>query len=333
MVRSRARVGVSLGLLLSVVSLVLTGMIYQVLASQRDRRLYRRPNELADAGGHLVHLRISGREQEGPTVVLENGLGFPSLTWTWVLREVAPHVRIVAYDRAGIGWSEPGPQPRSAQRVVDELRSALIAAEVGGPYVLVAHSLGGLYARVFADRYPEEVVGMVLVDSAHPDELERSPQQRKGLRQVELGVGLSSVLARVGALRLGFLGMEWIRKFPPEQAAEVRSLLSLPSTWAATRAELSVWEQLTNKEARQTRSLGDIPLIVLTASETMTSDPVHGQLQAELAALSSNSMHRSVLGASHESILLDQEHARTVAASIRQVVDAARSPGTLIRPA
>ena len=206
--------------------LLLSGAGYQVVATQRDKRKYRNSGEFVDVGGHRLHLRVAGEDRGLPTVVMENGLGFPSLTWTWVQREVARYTRVVAYDRAGTGWSEFGPEPRDARRLVEELHAALCAESLSGPYVLVAHSLGGLLARVFADRYAEEVAGMVLVDSSHPDEFERSPSQRRGLPKVKQMVKLFRLLAHLGVLRLGFLTVGWLRDFPPDQGAELRSLLA-----------------------------------------------------------------------------------------------------------
>jgi pimeloyl-ACP methyl ester carboxylesterase len=115
-----------------------------------------------DVGGHSLNLLVGG--QGSPAVVFEGGFGVGIASWSTVQKEVATFARTVSYDRAGIGQSELGPKPRSAKQIATELHTALEKAGVKPPYVLVGHSFGGIYARVFAEMYPKEVVGMVLLD-------------------------------------------------------------------------------------------------------------------------------------------------------------------------
>jgi len=130
--------------------------------------------EQVDIGGRRLHINCMGENVEGsPTVVLETGLGDSSSVWNRVQPEVAKFVRVCSYDRAGLGGSEPAPVPRTIEAVVADLHTLLANAKVPSPYVLVGHSLGGILARLYASRYPKEVVGMVLVDSAHEDEPDR----------------------------------------------------------------------------------------------------------------------------------------------------------------
>ena len=115
-----------------------------------------------DVGGHSLNLLVGG--QGSPAVVFEGGFGVGIASWSTVQKEVATFARTVSYDRAGIGQSELGPKPRSAKQIATELHTALEKAGVKPPYVLVGHSFGGKYGRVFAEMYPKEVVGMVLLD-------------------------------------------------------------------------------------------------------------------------------------------------------------------------
>lgn len=116
---------------------------------------------------------------------------------------IAEFARVVAYDRSGLGWSEPGPNSRDARSIARELRTALRSADLPGPYVPVGSSLGGLYALAFADEFPEETAGVVLVDSMHPDQWERLPVTLVRLvRFFDRRIKLLPPLARLGVLRV-----------------------------------------------------------------------------------------------------------------------------------
>lgn len=313
---------VLLGFFLSFVGVFLAGATYQAFAARRDRRQHSPPGQLVDVEGHALHLHLAGMAHEGPTVILESGLAFPSVQWCWVHPEVARFASVVAYDRAGTGWSEPGPKPRDARRIVAELRAALQAAKVSGPYVVVGHSFGGLLARAFADLYPEDVVGVVLVDATHPDELERSRRQREAMPTLERTMKTAPLLARLGILRLVLPRAGWVRSLPPARAAEMVALLATPDAWTEATAEIAAWREYSNRQVRRAPSLGTVPLAVLTGSDTVALDPVHGELQTELANLSPNSVHRVVDGADHESIVLDRENAMIITDAIRRVLEA-----------
>jgi pimeloyl-ACP methyl ester carboxylesterase len=155
------------------------------------------PGRLVDVGGHRLHLLCAGAG--APAVVFDAALGASSISWSLVQPEVARVTRACAYDRAGFGWSDAGPKPRTAGRIAAELRELLVRAAVPPPYVLVGHSFGGLVVRVFASRHPRDVAGLVLVDPAHPEEwIEPGEHER---RQIARGVALCRYGAR--AARLG----------------------------------------------------------------------------------------------------------------------------------
>jgi pimeloyl-ACP methyl ester carboxylesterase len=140
---------------------------YQAYGSWRDRRRFRPPGRLVEAGGRRVHLWLAG---DGvPSVVVVPALGSLGLEWVRVQRALVPDIAVVLYDRAGLGWSDAGPWPRSAGRIADELHQLLQAAGIPAPYLLVGHSLGGLVVRLYAARHPDAVAGMVLVDSTPED--------------------------------------------------------------------------------------------------------------------------------------------------------------------
>jgi pimeloyl-ACP methyl ester carboxylesterase len=124
-----------------------------------------------DVGGYRLHLECSGKGRV--TVLMDAGLNMTTSTWNGVLPELSKITRVCVYDRAGLGDSDPGPQPRTSQLIVNELHTALTNAGVVGPYVLAGHSFGGLNMRLYANQYPKEVVGIVLIDASHEDQYER----------------------------------------------------------------------------------------------------------------------------------------------------------------
>jgi len=131
---------------------------------------YPAPGEKVPFGSGILHVLADGDRGRGPTVVLEGGAYGVSSTWAWVRAEVATYARVVSYDRAGLAWSDRRPGPRDGITIARELRRLLDETNERGPFVLIGHSLGGLFVRIFAHLFPEDVAGMVLLDGAHPDQ-------------------------------------------------------------------------------------------------------------------------------------------------------------------
>jgi pimeloyl-ACP methyl ester carboxylesterase len=325
------------GLLLTFLALALSGAAYQAIATALDRRAYPPPGQLVDVGGYRIHLHSIGENQGNPTVILIACGGCTSANWGWVQPAVARFTRVVAYDRAGFGWSEPGPEPRDALRNVRELHTALGLAGIPGPYVLVGHSYGGPIARVYAAQYPDEVAGMVLVDPRHPDQDARFPAEAKVAMESEGEmVAMLRVLARFGVLRLTDEGKE--HELPERQNAEYNAFHDSTQYWDSLAAQGAAIAA-TDAETRGAGSLGRGPLAVLSADRawwTPGAPPdetrrVYTELNIEQAALSSNSIHRVVAGASHTSLVNNQQHAQITIDTIRQVVAAARADQPLAR--
>ena len=146
--------------------LLVVGVLYQFLATRIAYRNYPAPGEMVSVSGHNLHIYCTGKPSGGPTVVMDAGLGGGVLDWQTVQPKVATFARVCSYDRSGLAWSESGQNPRTSQRIVKELHALLSECRRGGPYVLVGHSFGGANVQLYASEYPEEVAGMVLVDSA-----------------------------------------------------------------------------------------------------------------------------------------------------------------------
>jgi len=225
-----------------------------------------------------------------------------------------------------LGWSEAGPEPRDARQISSELHTLLKGAGTEGPYVLVGHSYGGLYARMYAARCPNQVAGLVLVDSSHPEQFTRSPQGRAMYEQIRRIGAVIPWLTRLGVIRLiNFYPAH--PDLPSQQRAQIEAFNSSTRQVATTVEEFSATPQ-TNSQVRSTQSLGDKPLAVVSAGEQSSS---WLEMQDELAALSPNSIHRVVEGATHESLLYDKGDSQVTSAAIEQVVDAVRTDQSLTR--
>jgi pimeloyl-ACP methyl ester carboxylesterase len=316
-------------MLIALVALGVAGAIYQSIAAMFDRQAYPAPGQLVDVGGYQLHIRCIGTGS--PTVILESGLASPSSVWGWVQPEVGATTRACVYDRAGVGWSEPGPTPREGRQIARELHTLLQNAGVAGPYVLVGHSFGGLYARAFAEDYADEVAGMVLVDSSHPEQWSRLPggqEQYQGIRRLS---ALAPILARLGLLRLAD-ATPLNHDLPPRQAAEYKTFADTAAYADINRDEFA-GALATSAALRDASGLGERPLFVLTATDhgDPAGESAWQALQRELAALSTNRIHRVVAGSSHASLLLDRDDAQNTASAIRQVVEAVRAHRSLAR--
>lgn len=304
-------------------ALSLVGLIFQSLGAAQDARAFPAPGRRVDIGGRSIHLYCTGSTAEGrPTVILETLSGGLSPYWGWVQPEVAGATRVCSYDRAGRGWSDPAGEPTTLRQTVSDLHVALEAAGETGPYVLAGHSIGGIYARRFAADYPDEVVGLVLVDSAHPEQLERFPELWADTEAFLNYMKTFPFIARLGLFRLYFAagGQMDFGDLPERQFAESAAFLATPNHWNSNLAETTTaWEIY--QDAQTLGSLGTMPLVVLSAGQNQVAG--WPELQAELAGLSSNSSHKLVEDATHASLAFNEGHAAETSAAILAVVEAA----------
>jgi pimeloyl-ACP methyl ester carboxylesterase len=273
---------------------------YQTLANATDQPVaHVAGSRLIDVGGgRRLHIRTVG--SGGPTVILEPGLGESARAMArWIAPDVARTTTVVVYDRAGHGRSDA--EPARGADAARDLHVLLERAHVPGPYVLAGHSLGGMFALTYAHRYPAEVGGIVLLDSMHP-------------RQHNAFAGMDPLLALVPTLaRTGLANLLFDRKDgdPTAQARQVvRDVEEMP-------AEL-------NRAAKLT-SLGDKPLSVLSAGTG--SLPGWAGQQNDLAALSTDSVHRTIPAATHASLIDDHVDAAQSSRAIRDVVKAVQRAG------
>lgn len=300
----------------------LAGYVAQRAAAQRDELRFPPPGRTVDAGGFRMHLDVRGENPEKPTVVLEAGLGSFSPNWHWVQEPLAEHLRVVAYDRAGLGWSDPSTAPRDAATMASELHTALRAAGIDGPYVLAGHSFGGLVVRAFAGLYRSETAGLVLVDASHPDQWARWPVPQAHRLQV-LSLSVSAALARIGLFRIVDAFGAVSEGLPERQVAELNAGFVRPSTSATEAAQMREWEASTRPFLDRAAPLGDLPLAVIGVGVQPMGAATLTALQEELPGLSTNSSRRVIADATHEALIAHRDHADAVATAILAVVDAA----------
>lgn len=275
------------------------GALYQHFASARDRRSYPMPGQLVDVGGYKMHIDCTG--QGTPVVILDSGLGDSYVSWRRAQPQIAQFTRVCSYDRAGAGYSGSSSRPRTSQVFAEELHTLLHNAGIVGPFILVGHSLGGYNVRLFARLYPNEVAGVVLVDSSHPEQKKRFPPALNDMDATWLREQEFFELAMpFGIPRLlGFCGSD----------VEVRAADCNFHTARESVAELkSVSESAAQTAAAG--SLGDLPLAVLSADPNlpepdlpqdleMPASEAWQEMQNELARLSTRSTHAIARNSGH----------------------------------
>lgn len=268
------------------------GSVYRLVGTRRDLKKYPPPGRMVDLGTHRLHLYETGNG--GPTIVLEAGLMSTLLSWSELQRVLEKSFRVVSYDRAGLGWSDLGPMPRTAARIVEELHVALERASIAPPYILVGHSFGGLTMPLFAARFPNEVLGMVLIDAVAP--VEWDPPTAQDARNSRIGAQVcrrAAFLARLGVIRFvaallnsplkkvagrlvrvissgtpanaGTVSSPWFFALPPEE----RKMAAV--FWVQPKFAMTIASQLENLpvSAQQVGKIGqfsDKRVVILTAN-------------------------------------------------------------------
>lgn len=324
-----------------VLVLAIAGASYQAIENAADARRFPQEGRSVDVGGYKLSIHCTGRGS--PTVILDSGLGVPAIGWRSVQSEIAEFTRVCSYDRAGYGWSDPGPMPRTSAQIVKELHALLQNAGEKPPYVLAGHSFGGYNVRVYNGQYPDEVAGMVLVDASHEEQVALMPpaakkyfdEQEKQLKTAQM---IAPVLTRLGVARFMARKQE-LPKGVSKDLFEEFLYLTLTTKFAqATAAELESF----NESAKQVRSagiLGEKPLVVLTAGENADEkdlpkgfpkkafEDFHvlwvNDLQMREARLSTRGKRVMVPDSTH---MIPFERPDTIVSAVREVCAAVNSP-------
>jgi pimeloyl-ACP methyl ester carboxylesterase len=300
---------------LAVLAIVfMSGVTVQAYAERDERQRFPPPGQLVDAGaGQLIHVRQWGESNPGPVIVLDVSAGMPSTIWAWVGPGIAQlgH-RVLAFDRPGMAWSSGPWQPRDARHAADALASALQNAAIPGPYVIVGHSYGGFSSRVFAGAYRDRVVGLVLLDTTHPD----------GGGSVGFATTwrVQAWLAHVGLFEL-MPPPNYFTLLPPDEADAAYAVSQWTSHLDTGAEELEAW----NSSAEQIRAVSDLrglPTLIVSAA----GGGPHLDLQRDLLNVSSASRLIEI-DADHMGMLVSQPQAEHVIQTIDDFV--ASSTGSI----
>ena len=321
------RIGRRVGRLLAgLIVLALVAALVQAVLERRDSAAHPAPGEhVSLPDGRRLHLHVTGEQHDGPTVVLLAGAGASVSAWGWVLPAVAEHATVVAYDRAGIGWSDPSEAPTDPDAVVADLRAALAARGLPGPYVLAGHSLGAHHARAFVERRPDEVAGIVLIDPAHV-----GASEVMGMTMESMGpfFALMRALARFGGLRV-YRAMEAeMHGLPQPERAQALAQFRSTGYWRAFRPEMVTLDQVGATLPEAPGVLGDIPVHVLIATGGAADAAQQRQLndlaalREDLADLSTRGQTTTLPDATHVTIVTEREHAAVVADAIVDILPA-----------
>ncbi len=253
-----------------------------------DRVSFKPPGKLIDVNGRKMHIYCIGNKS--PTIILDSGTGGFSLEWKDIQDSLSQYVRVCAYDRAGYGWSDMGPLPRTTKKITHELHTLLQNAGIHGPYIMVGHSFGGFTAQYFARYFNHEIAGIVLIDSSHEEQVYRLPENgkdvvRRSLHQDRSNMVTMSVLHE---------------HFPKEVAAVAQQLMTRWTALLTWREEMANYA-LSSRELRDVhdRPILEIPIVVLTRGKRVWPNTPYGdametvwkELQDELSSLNGNSTH------------------------------------------
>jgi len=296
-----------LGILILVILLSIIGSIFEQISRSNAAKLIPH-GEFANVGGHKLHYYKKG--EDGPTVVFESAFDPAGhLQWYNLQQEISRFATSISYDRAGLLWSERGNNPKTGKIMAEELHALLEKSGVSKPYILVGHSLGGILLRSFISKYPQDVAGVILVDSKCPNEEDYMSDELYTMVNQGLPSGFLKFANSVGLARLMFKGA-----FPAKEEYNYLNTLMPALLYKSAYGVLEEQDQMPflYKEANKITSFGDIPLYVLSATDSdrfdnmITDEKIKNELidalanmQKDLLKLSTDSEQILVPNSSH----------------------------------
>ena len=299
------------------------GAAFQAISTRSALRKFKPPGRLVDVGDHRVHLHCTG-DVDGPTVVLESGFGGWSIDWASVQPQIARFASVCSYDRSGLGWSERTAGSPTRSEIASRLRTLLHTAGAPGPYVLVGHSLGGLYVRQFARDFPDETAGMVFVDSSHEEMGGRASESDRKRARSRLR------LLNYGRYLMPF-GVQRLIKQPVANASTLRAI-DQPAAYAIgyrTSSYFAVYDEIVGlleegfDEAMKLEPVPDVPIVVLASAENLDGErgAFWEELQKELAELSSDGRYEVAKDSGH---FIQVDRPELVVAAVKDVLETSK---------
>lgn len=298
---------------IAVFALVLATLGTQTSDATIDRTgaRFTAPGSYIWVGKHRLHLNCSG--EGSPTVIFDSGLGGSSLDWVRVQPQVASFTRACSYDRAGYGWSDPGPRPRDSASISNELESLLGNASVPAPYLLVGHSFGGFNVRLYSHNNPEQIAGLVLVDSSHEDQFRRFEQ-----------AGMGSTAPRHGSFIL-HIGLQ-IPDGLPRDVAHIAQLFAVRrSSMTAFRSELRHLRR-SAQQIRNASMMPDIPVVVIShridGTSTSATEAKRARIWMDMQSdLARRALHGKHVISATEDHYIQLSQPELVVESIRELIE------------
>ncbi|WP_332634695.1 alpha/beta fold hydrolase [Halalkalibacter flavus] len=304
--------------LITIILLTLvSGFLYEYISYKNVKSNYPPDGQMIDVGGREIHMNIKGTKTSLPPVVIETGTGNWSYDWSNIQKELSKHTQVITYDRAGYGWSDPPPDGFSIDTTINDLSKILESSKIDSPVILVGHSVGGIYSRLFVEKYPEKVSGLVLVDSRNEYFSEQAKSFNDNFFETQ-DQSMNRILSQIGIVRL----------FGESMISD-----SIPNYLSAKKYVNVHWDtsffKVLNEEIKQikinekllvdTHSLGDKPLTIITPSdvelqatelgfsekEAEIFEKIWMDAQKKLTNLSTNSEFILVPNSSH-SVMYDQ---------------------------
>jgi len=293
------------------------GVVLHAILTHREKKRLRPVGRMIEVGGCMMHMLATG--DGGPTVILEPGACGYFGVWEWVQQEVGKCTRVVSYDRAGLGFSEKSGGKRDAVSMARELDEMLRSAGERPPYILVGHSFGGLLVMAYAQLFPQNTAGLVLVDPWHPDQIERSPELRKQLRNFRNFFHAAAAASHLGIMRVTDLLSMMTEGLSEYERTRARMFFVSPHHLKSSARELDAWKETTD----QTRSIhfGDLPVLILSAAEPQVEwvQQFHVMHQ-EMLGLSARAAHRIIPGVEHLNFITRRENAQHVSRAILEFI-------------
>lgn len=296
--------------------------------------------ELVDVGGYKLHINCEGPtngDNDLPTVIIEAGAGTPSPTYHWLQKGIAETTKVCVYDRAGLAWSEESNLPRDSDTITAALNTLLDNSNIKRPFVFAGHSIAGLYMRRYVDLHPGEVAGMVFLDASHPEQNEKFGVGDEHLAEqnsmIEEQVSMMKLLINLGITEVynpAVAAAPDTLKLPEKTQRQMAYVASQKRYYDAIPIELSDFERAA-KQAAGNATLGDIPIVVISATEPIPDgimpdyfpedfQAIFVNLHKEITALSTNGRHVEIDTANHMSLVANKDQVAKTLPYIREVI-------------